>query len=179
MILPEYLDLLVEIASRERAPEDIARGIADAQQHADERAATPVALAIKQGEPLGDNRQVRVRDGVATIEIVGPIVRHADLFSDISGATSTERLARNFGAAANAPGVSSILLFIDSPGGEAFGIAEMAQMIADSKKPVVAYIGGYGASAAYYLASAADEVVIDSSALLGSIGTVMEATDYS
>lgn len=179
MILPEYLDLMVEIASRERTPEDVAKGIKEARKKSDERASSPAALAIKQGEPLGDNKRVRVRDGVAIVSVIGPIVRYADFFSSISGATSTERMAQDFGQAMNAHGVNSILLFIDSPGGEAFGIAEMAGIINSSEKPVVAYIGGYGASAAYYLAAAADEVVIDSASMLGSIGTVMEATDYS
>jgi signal peptide peptidase SppA len=181
MIVPEYLDLIISVVSRERSAEEIAKGIASATEKREERAASPAALAIKQGEPLGNNNSVRVRDGVAVIEVIGPIVRHADFFSEWSGGISTESLARNFGQALNAPGVSSILLFIDSPGGEAFGIGEFAAMIADraSDKPVTAYIGGYGASAAYYIASAADEVIIDSSAMVGSIGTVMEATDYS
>lgn len=181
MIVPEYLELIVSIASRERDLETIAKGIAEATEKREERENSPAALAMKRGEPLGDNKRVRVRDGVAIIEIIGPIVRHGDFFSNISGATSTESLARNFGQALNAPGVNSILLFIDSPGGEAFGIGEFASMIAEraSEKPVLAYIGGYGASAAYYIAAAADEVVIDSSAMVGSIGTVMEANDYT
>jgi capsid assembly protease len=181
LILPEYLELIVEIASRERSLEDVAKGIAEAGEKRGERENSPTALAIKQGEPLGNNQRVRVRDGVAILEVIGPIVRHAGFFSDISGATSTERLAKDFNQALSAPGVSSILMFIDSPGGEAFGIGELSQMIAERQidKPVTAYIGGYGASAAYYIASAADEIVIDSSAMIGSIGTVMEATDYS
>lgn len=181
MIVPEYLELIVSIASRERDLETIALGIAEATEKREERESSPAALAMKKGEPLGDNKRVRVRDGVAILEVIGPIVRHAGFFSDISGATSTDTLARNFGQALNAPGVNSILLFIDSPGGEAFGIGEFAAMISERAidKPVTAYIGGYGASAAYYIAAAADEVVIDSSAMVGSIGTVMEATDYT
>jgi signal peptide peptidase SppA len=181
MIVPEYLELIVSVASQERDFDAIAKGIAEATEKREERESSPAALAMKRGEPLGDNKRVRVRDGVAMINVVGPIVRHADFFSDISGATSTESIARNFGQALNAPGVNSILLFIDSPGGEAFGIGELAAMINERAidKPVTAYIGGYGASAAYYIASAADEVVVDSSAMIGSIGTVMEASDYS
>jgi capsid assembly protease len=181
MIVPEYLDLIISVVSRERTPEEIAKGIASAAEKREERTTSPAALAIKQGEPLGNNNRVRVRDGVAVIEVVGPIVRHADFFSEWSGGVSTESLARNFGQALDAPGVNSILLFIDSPGGEAFGIGEFAAMIAERAvdKPVTAYIGGYGASAAYYIASSADEIIIDSSAMVGSIGTVMEATDYS
>ncbi|MCF1457754.1 MAG: S49 family peptidase, partial [Shewanella sp.] len=41
------------------------------------------------------------------------------------------------------------------------------------RKPIVAYVGGTAASAAYWIASAADEVVVDATARLGSIGVVM------
>jgi hypothetical protein len=41
---------------------------------------------------------------------------------------------------------------------------------ARGKKPIIAYVGGTGASAAYWLASAADKVVISPTAVLGSIG---------
>ena len=44
-----------------------------------------------------------MRDGVAILEIVRPIVRRADMFSDISGATSVETLAQDFTAAMSAP----------------------------------------------------------------------------
>lgn len=44
---------------------------------------------------------------------------------------------------------------------------------ARGRKPIVAYIGGAGCSAAFWVATAADEVVIDATARLGSIGTVM------
>jgi ClpP class serine protease len=53
---------------------------------------------------------------------------------------------------------------IDSPGGEVNGANELAQAIYDArgKKPIVAYVGGAGASAAYWVASAADRVVASS-----------------
>ncbi|HEY6403773.1 MAG TPA: S49 family peptidase, partial [Blastocatellia bacterium] len=77
-------------------------------------------------------------------------------------------------AALDNPNVKSILLNIDSPGGEITGISEFAQMIynARSRKPITAYIGGLGASAAYWIASAAGEIVADATAMLGSIGVV-------
>lgn len=44
-----------------------------------------------------------------------------------------------------------------------------------ARKRIVAYIGGIGASAAYWIASAASEIVIDEASLAGSIGVVVEA----
>ena len=70
----------------------------------------------------------------------------------------------------------SICTKLDSGVGFSNGCAELADAIraANASKPVVAYVGGTGASAAYWIASAADEVVVDDTALLGSIGVVLE-----
>jgi signal peptide peptidase SppA len=181
MILPDYLELIEQAAAREGTPEEIAARIEQAREKREERENSPVALAAKKGEKLEGSRRVSLRGNVAILPIEGPIFRHASLFNEISGATSTEMLAYDFHRALASEQVGSVVLAINSPGGEVFGIAEFAQMIAEraSDKRVIAYIDGYGASAAYYIASAADEVVIESSALVGSIGTVMESTDYS
>lgn len=182
MILQSYLDLIEEVAAKSRTAEEIENGIQEAAQLREAWESSPAGLAFKEGEPLGNNSRVRIREGgVAVMNIIGPIIRHADYFSEMCGVTSTERLSKDFNQALNAQSVNSILMYVASPGGEAFGIGEFAAMIHERtiNKPVTAYIGGYGASAAYYIAAAADEVVIDSSAMIGSIGTVMEATDYT
>lgn len=133
------------------------------------------ALEARLGRPLNNTRSVTVRDGVAVIPISGPVFRYANLFTDISGATSTEVLATDFQAALDDPAVSSIVLNFDSPGGEATGINELGDLIynARSRKPIKAYVGGDGASAAYWMASAADEVIVDDTAQLGSVGVVL------
>jgi hypothetical protein len=61
---------------------------------------------------------------------------------------------------------------IDSPGGEASGMHELAQAVYDMRDTmhITAYVGGSGASAAYWLASAAHQIVVDPTAILGSIG---------
>lgn len=66
--------------------------------------------------------------------------------------------------------VKAIVLDIDSPGGGVFASREMAKIVKNSKKPVVAYIGEVGASGAYYTASAADEIVANEYSMTGSIG---------
>lgn len=146
-----------------------------------DRCGDPQALQTKLGRPLDNARTVTMRDGVAVIPISGPIFRHANLFTEISGATSTDELARDIQTALDNPYVRGIVLEIDSPGGEATGINELAAMIraARGSKRIVAYGGGTVASAAYWIASAAGEVVIDNTALLGSIGVVMSYLDTS
>jgi ClpP class serine protease len=137
------------------------------------------AVEARLGRKLENTRTVTERNGVAIVPVTGPIFRYANLFSDISGATSIQVLARDFTAAVNDPNVKAILLQIDSPGGEANGIAEFAEMVyaARQKKKIVGYVGGYGASAAYWIASACAEVVLNESAIVGSIGTIAAIPD--
>lgn len=159
-IQEEWLSTILEIAARENNEE-------------------PEALEAKLGRPLDNTRTVRIRDGVAIIPVTGPIFRRANWFTRISGATSTDIIARDFNEALENRSVQSIVFDVDSPGGEAFGIGELADMIyaARGQKPMTAYVGGLGASAAYWLASACDEVVCNDGAMLGSIGVVMVSRD--
>ncbi len=140
---------------------------------------TPEAVAAQIGHPLENTRRVDVRDGVAVIPIVGPVFRYANLFTEVSGATSIDVLARDFNEAVANPSVRAVLLNVNSPGGEADGVNELSRMIYEARgcKPVVAYVGGLAASSAYWIASAADEIVAEESALFGSIGVVATFRD--
>jgi ClpP class serine protease len=150
--------------------------LAIAQRYGD-----PEALQARQGRPLDNTRTVTMRDGVAVIPVTGPVFRYANIFTEISGATSTGVLARDIQAAIDNPYVRGIVLDFNTPGGEATGINELANLIAAGRKqkPIKAYGGGTVASAGYWLASAADEIIIDETALLGSIGVVMSYLDTS
>lgn len=144
-----------------------------------QRYGDPEALAARIGRPLDNTRTVTMRGGVAVIPVTGPIFRYANLFSEISGATSTQVLATDIQAALDNKYVTAIVLDINSPGGEASGINELAKLIAAgrSSKRIVAYAGGSMASGAYWLGSAAHEIVVDETAALGSIGVVMSFMD--
>jgi capsid assembly protease len=138
----------------------------------------PEAVAAELGRPLQNTHSVEMRGDVAVVPIVGPIFRYANLFTSISGATSTEMVGLDFSTAVKNPMVRSIVLNIDSPGGEAAGINELAGMVAGARgvKPVTAYVGALAASGAYWIASAAESIVIDPTAALGSIGVVTAVT---
>lgn len=158
LITEEYLRTIMEIASRTN---DID------------------ALIARQGRPLMNTRRVTVRDGVAIVPVTGPIIRYANLFSEISGATSTQVLATDVRTALDDPLVRAIVLDINSPGGMASGINELADIVfaGREEKRIVAYGGGQMASAAYWFGSSAHEIVIDRTAVLGSIGAVMTLID--
>ncbi len=139
------------------------------------------ALNTRDGRPLSATRTVTMREGTAVIPVVGPIFRYANLFTEISGATSTQVLATDFRTALEDPLVRAIVFDINSPGGTASGINELANMIFEARgqKPIIAYGGGQVASAAYWIASAADELVIDAISPAGSIGAKLSILDTS
>ena len=134
---------------------------------------TPQALEAYRAKGLDGTQRATVRKGVAILGVTGPLFKRANLFTAISGASSYDVLRTDLQAALDDPKVDAILLDIDSPGGEVNGGNELAQAIyaARGTKPIVAYVGGTGASMAYWIASSASKVVVDPTAILGSIGT--------
>lgn len=73
----------------------------------------------------------------------------------------------------------AVVLDINSPGGSPVQSDEIWQTIMELKKEhqdkkVYAVIGDIGASGAYYIASAADEIWVNPSSLVGSIGVIMQ-----
>ena len=136
----------------------------------------PEALSAKLGRPLENTRKVQVRDGVALIPVTGPVFRYANLLTEISGATSLETLATDFAAARDNPKVTHIVQVMDTPGGMVSGISEYARLVraAHAVKPVYAYVGNLAASAGYWMAAAAGQIVVADTAGLGSVGVVLQ-----
>lgn len=120
---------------------------------------------------------------VAVLPIWGIIAPRAAAFESVSspGGTGVDAFTQAFRAALADPAVGSILLEIDSPGGQVGQVPELAAEIraARGKKPIVALANGMAASAAYWLASQADEVVVTPSGKVGSIGVYLAHEDVS
>lgn len=74
-------------------------------------------------------------------------------------------------------GAKTIVLDTDSPGGEAYAVFETAkrlrQMADEHEAKIITYVDGMAASAAYALASMSDEIIMNPSAEVGSIGVVV------
>lgn len=132
------------------------------------------AITERLGRPLEHSHQITMYGQTAVLPVSGPLFRYANLFTAISGATSYEVLAREMGQALDDPSVNSIVLDIDSPGGEVNGCAELANLIynARERKPIIAYCSGDAASGAFWIASSCERIVVSETASLGSIGVV-------
>jgi signal peptide peptidase SppA len=131
--------------------------------------------------PDGRERKYRLRDGTAIVPIVGSLVNRGGWIGANSGLTSYEGLSAQLRDAEADPDVSSVLLDIDSPGGEAtgmFAVADQVRLLVQTK-PVIAFVNDMAASAAYGIASAASEIVVSPTSVVGSIGVVMTHMDRS
>ncbi len=123
----------------------------------------------------------RTADGVAIIPVLDTLVNRGAWLDSRSGLTSYEGIAAQLRAAGQDPDVRSVLLDISSPGGEAAGMAGLADLIRSVRqtKPITAFVNDMAASAAYGIASAANEIVISPTSMVGSIGVVMLHADRS
>jgi protease-4 len=108
-------------------------------------------------------------DSIAVIDISGVI---------LSPETVDTQL-RKFGDDSS---VKAIILHINSPGGGAAASQEIYHEVLrvrqENHKKVIASIESVGASGAYYIASACDKIYANDASVVGSIGVIMEWTNY-
>lgn len=118
---------------------------------------------------------------VAVIPVFGVISPRVTMMQDVSGGTSVEKLSAALREALTNPRVDAILLDVNSPGGSTDLITELAAEIraARKTKPVWSIANTAAASAAYWIASQADRMIMTPSGSVGSIGVVAAHEDIS
>jgi protease-4 len=111
----------------------------------------------------------------AVIEIKGEI--------DSEGDSSAEAVIAAMRSAFEDVGAQAVVLLINSPGGSPVqaGIIndEIKRLRAKHKKPVYAVVEESCASAAYYIAAAADRIFVDKASIVGSIGVLMDGFGFT
>lgn len=124
------------------------------------------------------DRQVKT---VAVLPLFGTIIPRADFFSEASGATSAEKFSNKFMQLVKDPSIDAIVIDVNSPGGQVGGIQEASQRIFDARgtKPIIAVANQLMASAAYWIGTAADQLVVTPSGEVGSIGVFAVHQDVS
>jgi signal peptide peptidase SppA len=138
-----------------------------------------------EGQTLTSRRSVkpyRVANGVAIIGVIGSLVNRGAWIGSYSGMTSYEGLSHQLKSAAADSSITSILLDIDSPGGEAIGAFETGSLVREinaKTKPVNAFVNGLCCSAAFAIGAGAGRIEASATSLLGSIGVVMMHVDQS
>lgn len=133
-------------------------------------------------QPASQRRaQRQAQAGVAVIPVHGTIVPKASVMTQISGGTSIGDLRGMLSQAMQDPDVGSIVFDVDSPGGAVELVPEFASEVRAQRgrKPMLAVSNTMMASAAYWIASQADEVAVSPSSLTGSIGVFVAHQDLS
>ncbi len=129
---------------------------------------TVVALVLTLAQPDGGG-DFGFSDRIQVVDIEGPLLDSRFLLQQLKRYEESDS-------------VQGILLNIDSPGG---GVAvsqelytEVRRLREEKDKTVVAYLSSVGASGAYYVACAADQIVASPGSVVGSIGVIMEWLNY-
>lgn len=126
-------------------------------------------------EPLDGDDLAEAGDAVAIVDVRGPLEQRGD-----SCWQGYDDIREAFACALDSD-ASAVLLRIDSPGGECAGLFEcvrdMRTMAEASGKRVVAYVDEAAYSAAYALATVAEEIVLPESGGVGSIGVIATLCD--
>lgn len=121
--------------------------------------------------------KVQTKQGkVAVIPLIGVMTRAGDLCS-----WGTEDVCAWMMEAYADRDVIGVVLEVNSGGGAVDGTELLAEVVRQRNKPVVAYVTGMAASAAYWVASQADEIVMESAVAseVGSIGVLAMHVDVS
>jgi ClpP class serine protease len=163
--------LLIAIASRSRDERAAAR--ADEGNAAWQRRDYQL-MAGPGAQRLPGALRAYLVDGVAVLPVTGPIFPRANLLTEQSGATSLTMLQNDYAVALTDKSVGAIMLLVDSPGGAVSGISAFADTVrvGGQRKPTSAYVSGTAASAAYWIATAASDIAMERTAMVGSIGVV-------
>ena len=150
-----------------------------ARKLAGDTLATPPPANVDTGMTGG----LQILEGIAILPVLGTLVRRSSYIGTASGLTSYHDIEAMAEAAFADPMVKAVLLEIDSSGGEAGGVFDLAQRLRQlaqtSGKPLWAIADEAALSAAYAIAAAADRLWLTRTAEVGSIGVVAVHVDES
>jgi signal peptide peptidase SppA len=144
-------------------------------------------MAIIDGVDIQDamNRKAtkfnNVKGDVMVVPIHGFISHKPTVWSAVGLESSSEVVGLWIDSLMNNPSVGAVVFDVDSPGGSVQGLTAISDKIYSyrGKKPIIAVVNDMMASAAYFIGSAADEIVADPDSLTGSIGTLFVHEDWS
>ena len=126
-------------------------------------------------------RVYRVVNGIAVLPVTGTLVHRLGGMRPFSGMTGYDGIVACLQQAMADSQVRGILLDIDSPGGQAAGAFDCADMIyrLRQQKPVWALCNDTACSAAMLLASACSRRLVTQTSRIGSIGVMMSHVSYA
>ena len=139
-------------------------------------------------KPLSQRKnQVKVLDGegskIGVIPIKGSLTYEETGFEALCGMTSYESIQGQAEYLIKKEKVNEIILDVNSGGGQAYGCFETAQAVrnlaSNNNVKITTYVDGVAYSGGYAWASIADNLVVNPSGRVGSIGVVLPLTNYA
>lgn len=166
-ILPEAAQASIEAFSRAEAAILAAETAGKKAPAQEERAITRIDPARR----------------LAVVDIAGTLIAKRTpcmkAYPNLFAATGCDEIFDALTALRDDSRVDTVLLNIDSPGGQVKGVPEVAGAVhaLREKKPCIAWTGGMCCSAAYWIAAQCDAVFSTVSADVGSVGVYMAFVD--
>lgn len=118
-----------------------------------------------------------VEDGMGIIPVVGVIGKNISRMEKMMGCCDLSEISETLDSWEDRTDITEIVFDFDSGGGSTAGLEEMAKQIKNYKKPTIAYVEGDCGSAAFWLASQCNRVIVTPSASIGSIGIYLTMLD--
>lgn len=116
------------------------------------------------------------QNSVGVIPISGPITK----YNGECGEAGAIQFASRIMEMEKSENVSSIILLVDTPGGEARAAHHFVSAIENSKKPILSYVDGMAASLGMWIISATQEVYLSNKMdEVGSVGSYLNLPDFS
>lgn len=127
-----------------------------------------------------DRYLVDTQTGV--MHVNGPLTYRTSGWEALCGGTSYEMLKEQMEYFVES-GAKTVAMMVDSGGGEAHGMMDSANYLRkladDNGIKILAYVDGMSASAGYGLACIADEIIMSSDSMVGSIGVLIQLMNNS
>jgi capsid assembly protease len=124
-----------------------------------------------------------IEPGIAVVPVLGTLVRRSSYLAAASGLTAYADIGDEVEAVLSSADVRGVLLELDTPGGEAGGVFDLADRLSElqraSGKPIWAIADEAALSAGYAIASVAEQIWLTRTAEVGSIGVVAVHVDQS
>jgi signal peptide peptidase SppA len=131
--------------------------------------------------PEDGHRPYTLHDGVAVLEIKGPVMKTQGILAWLFGGTPTAEIVHAVNALMRDESAKKVLVKIDSPGGTAAGSFDVAERLSklSQMKETITYADDEMCSAAYLIGCSTNAVYANRMANVGSIGTAVIMADTS
>jgi protease-4 len=126
-----------------------------------------LALAVTVASFMGRPASFAIGDKIGVIEVYGVIADSRQIIEQLHDFRDNDN-------------IKALVLRIDSPGGGVGPSQEIYDEVkaVDLVKPVVVSMGSVAASGGYYIAVPAREIIANPGTIIGSIGVIMEFTNF-